>query len=62
MASVIIRKTVKDDVNDISKLLFEVQKVHSDARSDLFIPGGRKYNDDELLEIINDISRPYIRC
>lgn len=46
MASVIIRKTVKDDVNDISKLLFEVQKVHCDARSNLFIPDGRKYNDD----------------
>lgn len=39
MSNLIIRKANKNDINGIVKLLFEVQKVHSDVRPDLFIAG-----------------------
>ena len=39
-------------------MLFEVQKVHSDVRPDLFIAGTRKYTDEELEKIIQDDSKP----
>lgn len=42
----------------INKLLYEVSKVHSDARPDLFKPGTKKYNDGELKKIIADDSTP----
>ena len=42
----------------INKLLYEVSKVHSDARPDLFKPGTKKYNDGELKNIIADDSTP----
>lgn len=58
MEKFIIRKAVEDDIKQISKLLYEVQKVHSDARPDLFKSGTRKYNDDELKEIIKDDNKP----
>lgn len=37
MSNLIIRKANKNDINGIVKLLFEVQKVDSDVRPDLFI-------------------------
>lgn len=58
MEKFIIRKAVEDDIKQISKLLYEVQKVHSDARPDLFKSETRKYNDDELKEIIKDDNKP----
>ena len=48
MDNVNIRKANKNDIPGLGKLLFEVQKVHSLARPDLFINGTRKYNDEEL--------------
>ncbi len=42
----------------INKLLYEVSKVHSDARPDLFKSGTKKYNDGELKNIIADDSTP----
>lgn len=42
----------------INKLLYEVNNVHSDVRPDLFKPGEKKYNDDELKQIIADPARP----
>lgn len=53
-----IRRAELRDIPTIDRLLYEVQKVHSDARSDLFITGGRKYTDDELSCIIRDERRP----
>ena len=42
----------------INKLLYEVSKVHSDARPDLFKSGTKKYNDGELKNIIANDSTP----
>lgn len=53
-----IRRAEKTDIPQIENLLYQVQKVHSDARPDLFISGGRKYTEDELKIIINDNERP----
>ena len=45
----------------IEKLLYQVHKIHSDNRSDLFVSNERKYNIDELKEIIkNDDSPIYV--
>lgn len=53
-----IRKAKKDDIGGLTKLLFEVQKIHSDVRPDLFVAGTRKYTDEELEMILQDDSRP----
>ncbi len=53
-----IRKATKGDIAGLTKLLFEVQKVHSDVRPDLFIAGTRKYTDEELEKIIQDDLKP----
>lgn len=58
MDNLIIRRAVKNDAAAINNLLFQVLKVHSDARPDLFKAGTKKYTDSELLEIINDDLRP----
>lgn len=54
----IIRKANREDIAGLTKLLLEVQKVHSDVRPDLFIAGTRKYTDEELKEILQDDLRP----
>ncbi len=53
-----IRRAAEQDINGINKLLFQVCRVHHDGRPDLFTDGGKKYNDDELREIIRDDERP----
>lgn len=53
-----IRRAEEPDIDTINKLLYEVHKVHSDVRPDLFKPGAKKYNDEELKMIIADDSRP----
>lgn len=53
-----IRSAEETDIDTINKLLYEVHKVHSDVRPDLFKPGAKKYNDEELKMIIADDSRP----
>lgn len=53
-----IRRAVQSDLEILDKLLYEVHKVHSDARPDLFKPGAKKYTDEELKEIIQDDLRP----
>ena len=42
----------------IDKLLYQVHKVHSDARPDLFKQGAKKYNDEQLKEILADDKTP----
>lgn len=53
-----IRRATESDIDVINKLLYEVHKVHSDVRPDLFKRGAKKYNDDELKAIIADDCRP----
>lgn len=58
MSNFVIRRATKEDAPGLVKLLFEVQKVHSDVRPDLFVAGARKYTDEELEKILGDDSRP----
>lgn len=58
MGEVKIRRAEMRDVDTIEKLLYQVHKVHSDARPDLFKRGSKKYTTDELKEIIADDKRP----
>ena len=53
-----IIKATTNDIDQIEKLLYQVHKVHSDARADLFIAGKKKYNKEELIKIINNENTP----
>lgn len=53
-----IRLANINDISKLDKLLYQVHKVHSDVRPDLFKAGEKKYNDEELKAIINDRSKP----
>ena len=53
-----IRLANEKDIEQINNLLFQVHKVHSDARPDLFKAGSKKYTDEELKEIIKDKEKP----
>ena len=52
-----IREAEKKDIVRIMELLNQVLEIHADARPDIFIPGTTKYNEDELLSILDDSSR-----
>lgn len=53
-----IRRARQYDAGDINKLLYQVHRVHSEGRPDIFRPGNKKYTDEELTEIIQDDKRP----
>lgn len=53
-----IRRADGGDIPAISRLLYQVHKVHSDVRPDLFRKGAKKYTDGELREILADGRRP----
>ena len=53
-----IRRATLTDIDGINKLLYEVHKVHSDKRPDLFKVGSKKYANEELAKIIVDDNRP----
>lgn len=53
-----MRRAAERDIPTIDKLLYQVHKVHSDARPDLFKAGAKKYTDDELKRIVADDARP----
>ena len=58
MCEVTIRRAKFADIPQIDRLLFEVHKVHSDIRPDLFTVGEKKYTDEELERIIVDEQKP----
>lgn len=58
MENLTIRRAEERDIPIINKLLFEVLKVHSDVRPDLFKAGTKKYTDEELKEILADGKTP----
>lgn len=53
-----IRRATEKDMEAIDRLLFAVQKVHSDVRPDLFRAGSKKYTDEQLKDIINNDETP----
>lgn len=58
MSDMIIRRAVESDIPVIDKLLYQVHKIHSDIRPDLFNKGTKKYTDEELKAIIADELTP----
>ena len=53
-----IRSAELRDIPALGRLLYEVHKVHSDVRPDLFKAGARKYTDEQLEEILQSGERP----
>ena len=53
-----IRRAGQQDLDGINKLLHQVLMVHHNGRPDLFQANVKKYNDEQLLEIISDDERP----
>lgn len=53
-----IRRAAESDIPVIDKLLYQVHKIHSDIRPDLFNKGTKKYTDEELKSIIADDLTP----
>lgn len=53
-----IRRAEKKDLARVNDLLQQVLTIHADGRPDIFIPGTKKYTDDELMEIFADDNRP----
>ena len=53
-----IRKALEKDIDRINELLYQVQKVHSDKRPDIFQDGKKKYNSEQIAEIIKDENTP----
>ncbi len=53
-----IRRAVQEDRPQIETLLYQVHKVHSDKRPDLFIDGQKKYTTAELERLIEEDDRP----
>ena len=58
MSDIVIRRAEEKDLQKVDELLFQVNKVHSDARPDLFKPGAKKYTDAELKEIFQNDKTP----
>lgn len=58
MKDIMIRRAAESDIPVIDKLLYQVHKIHSDIRPDLFNKGTKKYTDEELRSIIADELTP----
>lgn len=56
----IIRMAQESDIEDIERLLIEICNVHNEGRPDLFKKDGKKYDKNQIMEIINDENRPVI--
>lgn len=50
----LVRLTNVNDIKEIDKLLYQVHKIHSDLRPDLYKQGAKKYSDEELINILNN--------
>ena len=53
-----IRRAVKEDIPQIENLLYQIQKIHSDKRPDIFREGQKKYTAEELEMLLYDENRP----
>ena len=53
-----IRRARVSDIERLDHILFQVQDVHANGRPDIFIKGAKKYNDEQLLDIIGNDERP----
>ena len=55
-----IRRAREGDIPRIGELLLQVCRVHHRGRPDLFREGGRKYDDDQLRELLGNEERPIL--
>lgn len=55
-----VRQAEEKDIPRLGDLLLQVCNVHYQGRPDLFRAGGRKYNDEELRELLKDPERPIL--
>ena len=53
-----IRKATINDIPRILELLSQVNDVHAEGRPDYFVKGQRKYKEEELKDILNDVATP----
>lgn len=53
-----IRRANTSDIPRIDDLLYQVHRVHSTGRPDIFRTGNKKYTDDELCAILADDTTP----
>lgn len=53
-----IRRAIEKDLARVNDLLEQVLTVHANGRPDIFIPGTKKYTDEELLALFRDDTRP----
>ena len=53
-----VRRAKASDLAIVNKLLYQVEDLHRVGRPDLFKPGEKKYNDDQLLEIFQNPATP----
>lgn len=58
MKKVNIRRAAAGDIPALDRLLYEVHRVHSDVRPDLFRAGAKKYTDAQLAAILQDEKTP----
>lgn len=47
-----IRRAEERDIAGINALLYQVHRIHAEGRPDIFRPGNKKYNDEELCAIL----------
>lgn len=53
-----IRRAENKDSQRINELLYQVARIHADARPDIFKAATKKYSDDELTKIIENDQTP----
>ena len=58
MADYLIRLAEPRDLEAVNELLREVLRVHHEGRPDLFCGVGKKYSDEELLDIFSNPITP----
>lgn len=58
MENLTIRRAEAGDIPALDRLLYQVHKVHSDLRPDLFRQGTKKYTGEELAAILADNNTP----
>ena len=56
----IIRCAEEKDIEQINKLLVQVNSIHHRGRPDLFKSGKKKYTDEELRKIMSDCDTPVL--
>jgi len=57
-----IRLAKESDIEDIKSLLLQIDLIHNDIRPDIFKRNALKYNNDDLIEIINNPLTPIFVC